>query len=166
MFNSRANVFEAILAGLRDEPINLVLTVGRDRDPAELGAQPPNVRVERYVPQTLLFPRCDLVITHGGSSTIVAALVHGLPMVVVPIAADQPENADRCAALGVARVLEASAIAAEALRGAALEVLRTPSYGAAANRVRDEIAALPGPEHAAELLERLATSRIPVSGPN
>jgi len=45
------------------------------------------------------------VLTHGGSGTVMAALTHGLPMVIVPIMADQPENAERCAALGVAQVI-------------------------------------------------------------
>jgi UDP:flavonoid glycosyltransferase YjiC (YdhE family) len=159
----RTDIFAAIIEALRDEPLNLVVTIGRDRDPAEFGRQSPNVRVERYIPQSLLFPRCDLVISHAGSGTVIAALVHGLPMVLLPIAADQPENARHCAEMGVARVLEASAISAEAVREAVLEVLQTPDYRAVAIRLRDEIAALPGPEHAVELLGRLAASREPVS---
>ena len=54
---------------------------------------------------------------------------------------------------------------ADAVREAALDVLRTPSYRAAASRLRAEIAELPGPEHGVKLLERLAASRAPNSGP-
>src|SRR5581483_10200708 len=61
-FNGRADLFAAFLAGLRDEPVNVVVTVGRDQDPAQFGPQPPHVRIERYVPQTLLLPHCDLVL--------------------------------------------------------------------------------------------------------
>ena len=105
VFNRMPGVLEAILAGLRDEPLTLIVTTGRDRDPAEFGPQPAHVHIERYVPQSLLFPRCDLIVTHGGTGTVLTALDHGLPMVLIPIAADQPDNARRCEALGVAQVL-------------------------------------------------------------
>src|SRR5205823_2473797 len=80
------------------------------------GPQPAHVRVERYVPQSLLFPACDLVVTHGGYNTIMAALTHGLPLVLVPISADQPFQAQRCAEIGVGRVVPSRELTAEALR--------------------------------------------------
>ena len=167
VYNHRADVFSAFIEGLRDEPVELVVTVGRDQDPAQYGPQPPNVHVERYVPQTLLFPRCALVVSHGGSGTIMAALANGLPMVVVPIAADQPENAERCAALGVARVLPAADLSAEAARAAVLDVLADRSYRRSASDLRDEITALPGPELAVGLLEALvARPSNPTRGPS
>src|SRR5205085_5969457 len=104
--NNRTDILSAILDALRDERLNLILTVGRNRDPSEFGPQPPNVHVERYIPQSLLLPYCDMVLCHGGSGTIMDALSFGLPMVIVPIAADQPENAQRCMEAGVARVID------------------------------------------------------------
>jgi len=70
------------------------------------GARPANVQIERYVPQKHLLPHCQLVVSHGGSDSVLGALAHGLPMVLLPIGADQPLNAVRCHALGVARVLD------------------------------------------------------------
>jgi MGT family glycosyltransferase len=163
VFNSRTpGLFEAILEGLNAEPVNLILTVGRDRDPDEFGPQRENVRIERYVPQGLLLPHCDLVITHAGYGTVTAALSCGLPMVAIPIDADQPLNAERCAALGVARVIEYRQRTPEAIRDAARTVLADRSYRRNAERTRDEMGALPGPEHAVALLERLATEQQPM----
>ncbi|MGH3544565.1 MAG: glycosyltransferase [Mycobacteriales bacterium] len=99
VYNRMAAVFTAILEGLREEPLNLILTLGRNQDPAQFGRHPPHVRIERFVSQALLLPHCDLVITHGGFGTVTAALAHGLPLVLIPISADQPENARRCTAL-------------------------------------------------------------------
>ena len=90
--NMRTEILSAFVEALRDEQVNLVVTVGRNGDPDRFGPQPPNVRIERYIPQTLLFPRCDLVISHGGSNTMLAALSHGIPQVMVPITADQPRQ--------------------------------------------------------------------------
>jgi MGT family glycosyltransferase len=155
-------ILSAILEGLREEPIELILTVGRNRDPAEFGEQPAHVHVERYIPQNLLLPHCDLVICHGGSGTIMDALSLGLPMVIIPILADQPENAQRCAEAEVARVIEPEQCTAEAIRHAAREVLGNARYRRNAERLRKEIEALPGLEYPVALLERLAAERIPL----
>jgi len=82
--NDAPGVIEAAVEGLRDEPLNLVVTVGPTRGPEELGRQPPNVHVERYVPQSLLLPHCDVAVTHGGSGTVLGALAHGLPLLLLP----------------------------------------------------------------------------------
>lgn len=149
------DLFERVLAGLRALPINVVATVGRELDPASFGPQPANIRIERYIPQAELLPHCAAVVSHGGSGSVIGALAHGLPMVLIPMGADQPRNAARCADLWVGRVLDAMAATPDDVRMALEVVLETPEYRAAAGVLRDEIAALPGPEHAVGLLERL-----------
>ncbi|MCA1668188.1 MAG: DUF1205 domain-containing protein [Thermomicrobia bacterium] len=155
-------IFQAMLGALRDEPINLILTVGRDNDPADFGPQPPNVRIARFIPQSALLPHCDVVVHQGGFSTVTGVLNAGLPMVVIPISADQPYNAECCAALGVVRVIGPGERTPEAIRTAVREVLATPSYRTNAERIRDEMAVLPGPEYAVHLLERLAVEKEPL----
>lgn len=164
IFNKRADLFAAILAALGGEPINLIMTVGRDQDPAQFGPQSGNVRVARYIPQSLLLPRCDVAVLHGGLNSIRGALECGLPLVVLPIRADQPQNADRCAALGVGKVIPAETATPELLRAAVRGVLGDPAYRERAEWVRQEMLATPGPEHAVALLERLARDRIPIAG--
>jgi MGT family glycosyltransferase len=164
-FNRNSALFAAILEGLRDEPINLVVTVGRDQDPTRFGDQPSNVVVERYIPQSLLLPHCDLVVSHGGWNTVLAALSHGLPQVLLPIGADQPHNAERCAGLGVGRVIAPEERTPEVIRRTVGEVLGEPGYRERAERIRAEMETLPGPEHAVALLERLAATGSPQIGP-
>jgi MGT family glycosyltransferase len=155
-------LYEAILAGLCDEPVNLVVGVGRQRDPAEFGPQPANVRIERYLPHATLLPRCDVVITHGGFGTIMGCLAAGVPLVVMPVNGDQPRNAQRCVDLGVGRMVSPTERTPDVFRAAVREVLSDPSYRLNAHRMRDAMAAMPGPEHAVELLERLATEKQPL----
>lgn len=77
-------------------------------------------------------------------------------MVVIPLAGgDQTGNADRCAALGVARVVAADQRTPEVIRAAVRDVLGDPGYREQASRLRDQIRALPGLEHAVSLLEQL-----------
>jgi UDP:flavonoid glycosyltransferase YjiC (YdhE family) len=149
------DLFMRVLAGLRELDVDVVATVGRQIDPDELGPQPARIRVERYLPHSDILPRCAAVVSHGGSGTVLGALAHGLPSVLLPMGADQPWNAARCEELGVAVVLDAMRATPADVREAVSTVLGDPSYRVAAERVRDQIRTLPGPEHAVRLLERL-----------
>lgn len=144
----------------------LILAAGPETDPTMFGPQPNHVHIEGYVPQSLVFPRCDLVINHGGSGSVMASLTHGLPQVVIPIAADQPANAAMIARHGLGRVIGPAERTPEVITGAIRDVLDDTAYRERAEQVRDEIAALPGPEMAVALLERLASTHEPIPGPD
>jgi MGT family glycosyltransferase len=163
VFNHESgDLFARVLAGLRALRANLLVTVGRKIDPATLGPQPANVRIERFVPQAEILPHVDLVVSHGGSGSVLGALAHGRPMVVLPMGADQPLNAARITALRVGRSLGAITATPDDVREAASSVLADASYRESASRVADEIAALPSPDVAVGLLERLARERRPI----
>jgi UDP:flavonoid glycosyltransferase YjiC (YdhE family) len=149
------DLFDRVLAGLRELPIQLIVTVGRELDPERFGAQPATVRIERFIPQDELLPMCDVAVNHGGSGSVLGALAHGVPMVVLPIGADQSLNAGRCQALGVGIAIDAEGARPESVAAAVSTLLREPSYPIAAGRIRDEFAALPGPEAVVPLLEEL-----------
>jgi MGT family glycosyltransferase len=159
--NKTLGLLETFVAALRDEPLNMILTIGRDRDPAEFGALPENVHVERYIPQSLVLSACDLVLSHCGSGTMYAALDRGLPMVNVPIGMDQLENAARCTALGLGVTVEASALGVDGIRAAVREVLADSAYRERAQRMQRDMHALPGPDEVVALLERLAAEKRP-----
>ena len=154
-------LIEATIAAARDLDANLVATVGRRRDPAQFGPQPGNVHLARYISQTLLLPRCAVVVNHGGFSSVLGALACGVPLVILPHGADQPVNARRAEALGVAIVLEADERTPEAIRAALRAMLEDPSYRQRARAVQAEIEALPRPERGVRLLEQLVAERRP-----
>jgi UDP:flavonoid glycosyltransferase YjiC (YdhE family) len=160
--NRTPGLAAAILDALLDEAINLILTVGPNVDPAELGEPPPHVRVEQYMPQSLLLPYCDLVVCHGGFGTVLTALDAGLPLVIIPIAADQPDNARRCADLGVAEVISSERRTPGAIREAVRTVLGAPRYRRNAERLRAEMQAAPDLADAVELLEQLTREKRPL----
>jgi UDP:flavonoid glycosyltransferase YjiC (YdhE family) len=149
------DLYDRVLAGLRELPVNAVLTVGDRFDPAELGPQPAHIRIERFIPQEELLPQCDLVVCHGGSGSVLGALAHGVPSILAPMSADQPYNARRCVELGTSRVLDPVLATPDDVREAVSEVLADPSYRHAAERVQAEYNALPGSAEAVALIERL-----------
>lgn len=156
IFNQESgDLFGRVLSGLRELEATVVVTVGRNIDPEGFGPQPDNVHIERYIPQSVLLPHCDLVVNHGGSGSVIGALAHGLPVVVLPMGADQLPNARRCEQLGVGVVLDAVRATPRSVRDAASALLSDAHSREAAERIRDEIASLPEPGAAVPALERL-----------
>lgn len=155
-------IFAELLAGLRAVEVEAVLSVGHDLDPAAFGPQPDHIHIERFLPLGALLAHCSLVLFHGGSGTLGHVVAQGLPMVILPLGADQPENAARCAELGVSRSLDPEELAPDAVRDVVLDVLESPSYRQRAERLRDEFDRLPGPDFTVELLERLARDKTPI----
>jgi UDP:flavonoid glycosyltransferase YjiC (YdhE family) len=137
------DLFVRITAGLSRLDASVVVTVGRELNPAELGPTLSHVRVERFVPQQFLLPRCDVVACHAGSGSVLGALAFGVPMLLVPMGADQPANADRCAELGVATVLDPLQLTPEQVAGAARTLLQESRFRAAAQPWRAACADLP-----------------------
>ena len=166
VFNKTPGVLEAIVAALGGEPFNAIVAIGRDQDLARFGSPPPNIRLEPYVPQPLLLARCDAFVTHAGFNSVKESLAAGVPMVALPITADQPYSAQRCAALGVAKVLGPSERSAASIREAIRDVLDDGRYREQARRFQAEMAALPGPDRVVEVLEDLAVRHEPLGASN
>ena len=163
--NHNPDVFQTLLNGLRDEALNIVVTVGRQNDPEMLGRQPSNVHVHQYVPQELLLPHCAAVVTHGGAGSTLGALAFGLPLLVVPQGADHFYNADRVVAAGAAVQLMPDRLTADSARDAVRMLLHDPMFRTAAHRIKNEFAAMPDPHRAVESLEQL-TGREPIRDPD
>ena len=123
--------------------VDAVATIGPHVDPAPLGAVPPNMRVERFVPQGDLLGRASAVVSHGGAGTVLGAAAHGQPQLVVPLFADQWENGVAVDDAGCGIVLAPTRRSTEDFEHALRTVLAGSSYREAATRVADEIAAMP-----------------------
>jgi UDP:flavonoid glycosyltransferase YjiC (YdhE family) len=142
IFNERST-FRLLLDVLATIDCDVVMTTGHGLATSELEPIPPNATVATYIPQAEILAGCDLVIAHGGSGSLLGALAHGRPLVLVPRGADQFDNANASAALGVAEVIVPAELAAERLRDAITSVVTSPAYADAARRVATEIAAMP-----------------------
>ncbi len=161
VYNRNLGVFGALLDGLREEALHVVVTVGKQNDPAELGLQPSNIHVHQYIAQELLLPHCAAVVTHGGAGSTLGALAFGLPLLIVPQGADHFYNADRVVAAGAGVQLMPDRLTADSARDAVRMLLHDDTFQAAAHRIKNELDAMPDPQQAVETLEQL-TAREPV----
>jgi len=146
-----ARVYQTALKAAEGLGARVLLTVGRRFDRFSLGPIPANTRVEAWVDQTQVLDQADLVVCHGGSGTVFGALAAGVPVVVVPVFADQFENARRVAERGAGLIVDADQAGAAPLRRVIGEedaprivagittVLATPSYRREARRIAAEM---------------------------
>jgi UDP:flavonoid glycosyltransferase YjiC (YdhE family) len=146
------SVYRAALDAVAGLDARVLVTAGRDLDLAALGPVAANVHVEAWVPQHDVLSEAAVVVCHGGSGTTFGALAAGVPLVFVPMFADQRPNAARVAALGAGLVVDpptgveggmAGLTSADVprLREAIERVLDEPSYRHAAARIGAAMAA-------------------------
>lgn len=133
-----------------------VLTTGNHVAPSELPPAPPHVRIEPFVPQRDVLGDCAVVICHGGTGTVIAAPSLGIPVVLLPMGADQPDNADRCAELGVGIVLDAVRSDSAAIAEATRTVMTDGRFTRSATGLADQAAAQPNVADVPEVLDLLA----------
>jgi UDP:flavonoid glycosyltransferase YjiC (YdhE family) len=143
LFHGATHVFQAALAGLRELPVNVIVTVGPGADPASLGAQPSHVLVTDFVAHELLLEHCTAIISQGGPATILAALAHGLPHLVLPQGADQFLNAPVLARSGAGLFLVPVEATSDRITQATARLLDEPHFAAAARQMQHELTDMP-----------------------
>jgi rhamnosyltransferase subunit B len=136
-----------------------ILLIGHDPRNRLTTPQPDTIAVAEYAPFSDLFPRAAAVVHQGGIGTTGQALRAGRPALVVPFGFDQPDNAERAARLGVARVIArhrySAATAASALRA----LLADATCIERAEEVGKTVQAESGAERACDSLESMLAAR-------
>jgi UDP:flavonoid glycosyltransferase YjiC (YdhE family) len=155
-------VYGVAMQAVAELPVRVLLTVGRELDLDALPPAPENVRVERWVPQQDVLGHAAAAVVHGGSGSTLGALAAGVPLAVMPLFADQPQNARRVAEVGAGVAVEPNRDVLDAtvspLREGIRSILDDPSYGERARALADESRALPTVDDAFPLFERFARS--------
>jgi UDP:flavonoid glycosyltransferase YjiC (YdhE family) len=133
------------------------------RFPEQLPARlPENVRHFAYVPFSQVLPRAAAFVHHGGIGTTAQALAAGVPHLVMPLAHDQPDNADRLRRLGVARVLPPARFRAPAVARALDDLLASADVAARCRDYAGRIRTARPLDEACRLIEELAgTDSLP-----
>jgi N-glycosyltransferase len=163
--HSEPGVMETIVTALRRESVNLIVSAGDHtaarrlrRLMADLSMGPATLTIHEFVDQLAALHDSDVFVTHAGINSVREALTLGVPMIVLPIRDDQPFNAERCVALGVAREVKPDDCLASGIGDAVRAVLRASAYRDAATRAQQSVASLPPVGRAVELLEELVQS--------
>jgi len=150
--NRMESIFRTIAAACTGLDAQLVIALG-SRDAEGFPNLPGNPVVVPFAPQLRLLRLASLVITHAGLNTALEALAHGVPMVAIPIANDQPGVAARIQASGVGEFISLPRLTVPRLRTRIERVLHGGNYRRAAARFAEQIAQSNGTALAADLIE-------------
>ena len=148
--SDRRDLLHTLIDGVTAAGAQAIVALGSD--PADFGDVPAGTFVRHWLPLSTTLPEVDAVLSHGGSGTFTASLAAGRPLVVVPLGADQRDNADEAKAAGVGRVLEVGEVSIGTVRDHVVEILGDAVTRARAAAIAAEIAAMPGPDVAIDRL--------------
>lgn len=138
----------------------LILTTRPELVPKD---RPESVMVAPSAPHASLMPRCAVSVIHGGIGSTAQALRSGRPMVVIPFAHDQLDNARRARLLGVSRTLGRRGMDARALARAIDEAERLPGVSDRGHELRELLAGEDGAGESVRVLESAAGVRRPAA---
>ena len=158
--NEIRTLYEKLAAAAAQLPVQLVISMGGGGLHLDRPAGDPIV--VPLAPQLELLQRARLTVTHGGLNTVMESLCWGVPLVVVPIANDQPGIAARVQWHGVGEKVRLSNLTSETLRTAMHKVLVNARYRENALRMRSAIERMGGVPLAVKLIEQAITTRLPV----
>ncbi|GAA1578800.1 hypothetical protein GCM10009789_35540 [Kribbella sancticallisti] len=155
----QAAALQAVIDALADLPVRAVATTGGAVDPAALTV-PANVDVHRCLPHDDVMPEVSLVVGHGGHSSTMRALAHGLPLLVLPLFAkgDQPAVGAAVATAGAGLMLPPTAPPAR-IRDAIRTLLSDGPHRAAAISIGTRLRTQDGASAAAAEIEAVLTTR-------
>lgn len=158
-------VIRTAIAALGDSDAQVVLTTGHQEIPQEIGALPSNFRHASYLPGLAMARESDLMVHHGGHSSVMTSCMAGTPSVMIPTISERESNARRLAALGageiVMPILGADGehhLDVTEFQGKVRRVLDEPQYRSAARRVADSTAKFSGARGAADRIEEFAAA--------
>ena len=159
MLSAATSPLRRIIDALGSLPCTGVVALGRGTDPAAwAGPRPSNVHLASFVQQPLLLQACDLFVTHAGFGGVREALSAGVPMVALPLFAEQPANAQRLTELGLGLTTDPYQADTATIAVACQKVLSDPSYRLTCRGLQRRILALPGMDQLVADLTALATA--------
>ena len=151
--NGILRTFQKIAEACAGLDLQLVISLGGGQNPALLGDLPGDPIVVGYAPQLDLIRLSALTISHGGLNTALESLAQGVPMVVLPVAYDQPGVGARVEWSGVGRSIPVGQLTVDRLRDAVRIVLGNSAYRERAGRLQSSIEAADGLNRAADHIE-------------
>ncbi|GAA0381011.1 macrolide family glycosyltransferase [Paenibacillus motobuensis] len=139
VFNQSIDFYMLCFEAFENSNHTIIMSIGDRVQITDLGNIPTNFIVKNYVPQTKVLEHAKLFITHGGMNSAHEGLYYGVPLIVLPLSADQPIIAEQIAHMGAGMTLQMQSLTADQLRKAADHVLSVASFKMAATKMKDSL---------------------------
>jgi len=154
-FNARKEPFTAVIEGLADEPVDVLISTGNGTiSAADFEPLPDNVAVRGFVPAREMLARASVHITHGGNNSVHECLMAGVPMLCMPQAYDQFPLSRAVELLGAGMPVDESP---DAVARGVRRMLEDEAPRACARDIAEHLASYDGEGHVAALVEQALT---------
>jgi MGT family glycosyltransferase len=155
ILNGRLDVFRTIVAALaKHNDLQLVLSVGDQVAPEQIGPVPSNAIIVKRAPQLELLKQTSVCITHAGLNTVLESLSQGVPQVAIPVSLDQPGVAARIAEKKTGLFMPVKDLTVSRVSLLLDQVLKDSTYRDNARHYQKVIAEINGVSKAADLVEQ------------
>jgi MGT family glycosyltransferase len=162
IFNQQNDFYRLCFQAFASSEHQVILSVGPNTVLEQLGTVPDNFIVRRFVPQLEILQRASLFITHGGMNSVSEALYYGVPLLVIPHAADQYYVAKRVVQLGAGLQLNRNRVTASLLKHMASTLLGNPRFAQASQTIEASFRQAGGYMHAADEVQAFKNQYVPV----
>jgi zeaxanthin glucosyltransferase len=146
-------LYRVLAEACAESDAQLVLTLGGREDEAQYASLPGNPIIVRYAPQLDILQRASVTVCHGGTNTVLESLAHGVPVIAVPLQADQYGTAARVEHSGAGAAIPLKQLSTPRLRETIRRLLDDRSYTERAQRIRASITRAGGEVRGADLIE-------------
>ncbi len=158
--NVQTALFRMIAEACQDLDLQLVISLGNRFEPHMFADLPGRPVVTKFAPQLEILKVAEAVVTHGGSNTVFESLMEGKPMIVIPLAFDQPAMAARLARLHLAEVLPVMRLSSQWIRASVEKILNDTSYRDAVQKMQTTLKSIQGTKRAADLIEMMLSGQM------
>jgi UDP:flavonoid glycosyltransferase YjiC (YdhE family) len=155
--NEPGHFYEVSAVAARELGLRAVLVTGPNGDCSQNDDQ---VIAVPWAPHDLLFARSCAVVHQGGIGTLAEATAAGRPMIIMPYAHDQADNAWRASRLGVGEMLTRRQYRVGRLSQSLQRILGSHLCAAACRQARCEMSREHGAQSAAEAIQRVLAQRV------
>ena len=150
--NNNKDFYKNCFNALKDENLNVIMSVGNDINFESLGKIPNNFTVKKHVDQISVLQITDVFITHCGMNSVSEALYNGIPLVLFPQTAEQKGVANRVVELNAGIFLE-NIDRPEEIKKAVMKVLKNQALKEGANKIKDSFIKCGGEKEVVNFIE-------------
>lgn len=140
--------------------VHVIVSMGQCEQQIDTASLPENFFAYKFVPQIDVLRKASLFITHAGMGSVNESLYFGVPMLMSPVASDQPMVAERVEELNLGKRINLKKITPSELCELAFSVMQNDEIRSNLKKMQQDMHAAGGAVRAADIIEEKALKTI------
>lgn len=152
IFNNNIKFYKKCINAFRNENVTIYMSIGKSIDKKVFKNVSENIHIFNYAPQVEILNNASLFLTHGGMNSVNEAIKFGVPMVVFPMAADQPYVGARVQELEIGKCCSLKSLTVDKIREVSYEVMSDQTINENIKFLKKDMLEYAGNEKAVEII--------------